>query len=185
MTAGVTHSRAPVTTGFECSLPIGTVIEVVNEPPPTASAIYCRPTNYDELEASLVPEDARSDHNYDGYSLIVDVDRFGAALNLTTDRLQVTRPEGEDGAASDEKKPFIVCDDYGMGGLWGVMMARSEAEITAKYPELVVVPERPAWMTDESYERMWDNEMHDIDGLPWGMLNGIMADREKRRRATE
>ena len=78
------------------------------------------------------------------------------------------------------KHPFLVCYDYGMGGLWGVMMARSEDEIRVKYPELVIVTERPPWMTDEIYQRTLDNETHDIDEAPWGMLNGLMAARHKR-----
>jgi hypothetical protein len=35
---------------------------------------------------------------------------------------------------SDEKSKFLVMDDYGMGGLWGVMLARSAEEIHGLTP---------------------------------------------------
>ena len=35
----------------------------------------------------------------------------------------------------EDKRPFLVAYDYGMGGLWGVIDARSEGEIHAKFPE--------------------------------------------------
>lgn len=36
-----------------------------------------------------------------------------------------------------------------MGGVWGFARAQSEAEILQTFPELKVVPENPAWMTQE------------------------------------
>jgi hypothetical protein len=78
-----------------------------------------------------------------------------------------------------EKKIFLVAYDYGMGGLWGAMLARSEEEIRAAYPELGIATERPQWMTDERYAQICNEELHDIDGAPWGILNALLADREK------
>ena len=80
---------------------------------------------------------------------------------------------------SDEKILFLIAYDYGMGGLWGAMRARSEGEIKAKYPELGIAHERPPWMTDERYEQICHEELHDIDGAAWGILNAVLADREK------
>ena len=40
--------------------------------------------------------------------------------------------------APAEKQMFLAAYDYGMGGLWLVLMARSEAEILEKYPELSI-----------------------------------------------
>lgn len=77
------------------------------------------------------------------------------------------------------KQEFLVCYDYGMGGLWGILMARTADEVSDAYPELVVVSERPKWMTDEDYEALRDRELHDIDGAPWGILNAVLADRDK------
>jgi hypothetical protein len=51
-------------------------------------------------------------------------------------------------------REFLVAYDYGMGGLWGILMAPSAQAISARYPELIVVAERPEWMDDERYERL-------------------------------
>jgi hypothetical protein len=81
---------------------------------------------------------------------------------------------------SEPKHPFLVGYDYGMGGLWGVINARSAAEIIAKYPELVVVQERPKWMTIEGYDDLLEREQHDIDEpQPWGILEAVLADRKR------
>jgi hypothetical protein len=76
-----------------------------------------------------------------------------------------------------QKKLFLVCYDYGMGGLWGAMMAPSEQEIVAAYPELAVVHERPRWMSDAVYEQICREQRHDVDGAPWGILDVVLADR--------
>jgi len=79
---------------------------------------------------------------------------------------------------TDDKKLFLVAYDYGMGGLWGAMRARSEAEIRQVYPELGIAHERPAWMTEERYAQICTEEMHDIDeDAPWGILEALLADR--------
>jgi len=77
------------------------------------------------------------------------------------------------------KRMFLVSYDYGSGGLWGAMMARSEEEIRERYPELTVVTERPKWMNEDRYQQIYDKETHDIDGAPWGILNALVADRSK------
>ncbi|MBO0806843.1 MAG: hypothetical protein J2P32_00875 [Actinobacteria bacterium] len=77
------------------------------------------------------------------------------------------------------KQLFLVAYDYGSGGLWGVILARSEDEIRREYPELTIVHERPRWMSEDEYARICDEEMHDIDGAPWGILNVVLADRER------
>ena len=47
------------------------------------------------------------------------------------------------------KKDFLTVYDYGMGGLWTVIRARSKEEITSKFPELIVMDKRPDWMSEE------------------------------------
>jgi len=39
----------------------------------------------------------------------------------------------------DCKREFLIGYDYGMGGLWGIMIAASRAEILGVYPELHVL----------------------------------------------
>lgn len=76
------------------------------------------------------------------------------------------------------KHRFLVAYDYGMGGLWGVILARSADEIRAVYPELAVVDAQPAWMEDEELRGL-EEAPYDIDGAPWGILNAVLADRGK------
>jgi|GEM_PF-1319079 len=61
------------------------------------------------------------------------------------------------------KKDFLVVYDYGMGGVWAVIQARSAEEITAKYPVLEVMERRPAWMSRLEYDRLRRKERYDID----------------------
>lgn len=78
---------------------------------------------------------------------------------------------------------FLVAYDYGMGGLWGAVVAPNEEAIAALYPELTVVHDRPAWMTDDRFDRICDTELHHINGAPWGILNAVLDDRRKRENA--
>lgn len=50
---------------------------------------------------------------------------------------------------SQDKKPFLVVDDYGMGGIWMYVCARSADQITERYPDLTVITEWRDWMTPE------------------------------------
>ena len=79
---------------------------------------------------------------------------------------------------SDAKSEFLIAYDYGTGGLWGVMLARSAEEITTTFPELVVVHDRPRWMSEEDYDHLVE-DLYDIDGAPRGLLNALLADRRR------
>jgi hypothetical protein len=57
-----------------------------------------------------------------------------------------------------------------------LVRADSEEEIHRLYPELVVY-ERPAWMTDESYARKLQRDTYDLDAPPTGTLKALVADR--------
>lgn len=76
------------------------------------------------------------------------------------------------------KKPFLVVYDYGMGGLWGTMMAASEEEIDAKYPELIIFDGRPDWMPEDDYEDVRSN-VYDVDEPPKGLVQALLSDRAK------
>jgi hypothetical protein len=76
-----------------------------------------------------------------------------------------------------EKRPFLVVYDYGMGGLWGVVDALAEAQITAKCPERMIVGERPTWMSPERFQRLCERRRYDIEDEPRGILRARIAGR--------
>jgi hypothetical protein len=79
-----------------------------------------------------------------------------------------------DGPAA-AKQQFVVIDDYGTGGIWGLITAESAEAITRRYPQLrVVMIGNPAWVTPEKYSEIindWikPSEHFDIDH-PTGWL---------------
>jgi hypothetical protein len=79
----------------------------------------------------------------------------------------------------ESKKPFLVAFDYLKAGYWGVMLARSPAEIHAKWPELTIVEDRPPWMTEDDYQN-YLARAYDIDGAPHGILNMILNSRRSQ-----
>ena len=69
------------------------------------------------------------------------------------------------------KTRYLACHDYGMGGVWAFVTARNPDEITAKYPQLTVVVDRPSWMTPES--EPGEDMTFDIDDPPAGWLTAL------------
>lgn len=73
------------------------------------------------------------------------------------------------------KQQFLVVYDYGQGGVWAIVAADDREAISARFPEVQVVDERPAWMTDEEFDRLRANVV-DID-VPSGLLADILKAR--------
>ena len=67
---GLIHWRAPLTSGFVCTVPEGIVVVVDQDAPASATAALCVPED-SELESALVPSRDRTDPKYDGYHLLV------------------------------------------------------------------------------------------------------------------
>jgi hypothetical protein len=44
---------------------------------------------------------------------------------------------------------FLVCYDYGQGGVWRYLLADSRDAVIAEYPMLTVFDSSPPWWTDE------------------------------------
>ena len=72
---------------------------------------------------------------------------------------------------------FLVCYDYGRGGVWGYVRAASASEITEKFPELVVADEVPAWMSDDIQAKLKERE-EDIERPSDGLLATLLRDRQ-------
>ncbi|MDX5364956.1 MAG: hypothetical protein LPK88_00975 [Alphaproteobacteria bacterium] len=65
------------------------------------------------------------------------------------------------------KRDFLAVYDYGMGGIWTLVRARSALEIAEKYPELKVFEDRPEWMSDEQYLEVYNlASRFDIEDAP-------------------
>lgn len=78
------------------------------------------------------------------------------------------------------KQPFLVVYDYGQGGVWAFLLARSEAEIEERFPELQVVDHPPKWMSKSHLARLRDGMTFDIDS-PRGFLMSVRARRSVNR----
>jgi len=74
-------------------------------------------------------------------------------------------------------EPFLVCYDYGTGGLWGVLMAPSVGAIKAKHPELHIADEPPPWMSQERFEALAHEPLWLDDEPPQGLLHALVSDR--------
>jgi hypothetical protein len=75
------------------------------------------------------------------------------------------------------KTGHLIVYDYGMGGVWGVMHARSADEICRRYPELKVIDARPEWLNEELYANIVDKSSYDIDEEPTGWLRTLIEER--------
>jgi hypothetical protein len=71
------------------------------------------------------------------------------------------------------KQPFLVIDDYGTGGIWMYIYARSAGEITQHYPDLTVITDWRDWMTPDRLipllAGLGPEKVYDID-QPHGYL---------------
>lgn len=47
------------------------------------------------------------------------------------------------------ERPYLVCYDYGTGGLWWWITAPSAEDISATYEDVIVFDEPPSWWTEE------------------------------------
>jgi hypothetical protein len=49
---------------------------------------------------------------------------------------------------------YLVCYDYGQGGVWAMIRAESPDSINASYPELTVFESPPDWMSGDELDRI-------------------------------
>jgi len=62
-----------------------------------------------------------------------------------------------------EKQRYLAVYDYGQGGIWVFVWARSEDEIHRAFTDLTVVPVIPAWMTGEQLSVTEERMTFDVD----------------------
>lgn len=79
------------------------------------------------------------------------------------------------------KKKHIAVYDYGSGAVWLLIYARSEEEISIKYPELRVIKSSPEWMQGEQLRLTESVMTFDIDEPPKGWLLELVRAREPEK----
>jgi len=79
------------------------------------------------------------------------------------------------------KKSFLCVDDYGMGGIWYVVLSESWERIAEKLPFLICVENRPDWMDQQHYEKIAATGTFDIDNLPTEGILGLTLQERMRR----
>jgi hypothetical protein len=77
------------------------------------------------------------------------------------------------------KRPFLVLYDYGMGGVWAYILARSPEEIGQEYPELVVYDHPPAFLTSMAIDRIEKTMTIDIDDRSNPFLVELIKERQR------
>jgi hypothetical protein len=83
------------------------------------------------------------------------------------------------GRLTDLLRPdeHLVCYDYGMGGLWGVVIAPSPDSVRELYPELHVANTLRPWMDDESLMKMREAPLWLDADPPQGLLERSQSSR--------
>lgn len=77
------------------------------------------------------------------------------------------------------KKPFLVVHDYGQGGVWAFIHARSREEIERRFPELDIVDEVPKWMSVDEVAVLEERMTFDLD-KPRGWLAKVAVGHKGR-----
>jgi hypothetical protein len=78
------------------------------------------------------------------------------------------------------KRPFLVVDDYGMGGIWMYVDARSAEEISSAYPELKVFDEAPTFLDEDQLTQIKAEMRFDVDQPPRDYLAKLVERRGRR-----
>ena len=72
---------------------------------------------------------------------------------------------------------YLVCFDYGTGGVWRSIIAKSESEIRIKFPELTISKDIPSWMSEAEYSSIMNDPLNPEN--PDEFLKAIIAERKK------
>jgi hypothetical protein len=62
-----------------------------------------------------------------------------------------------------EKQRYLVVYDYGQGGVWAFVWARSTAEIESTFRDLKVVEDTPSWLIGDTLLKTEQRMTFDID----------------------
>jgi hypothetical protein len=82
----MTSWRAPFTGRHERTLPKGEKFKICNDPPETATAVYCDPIRYKKLHKQMVPKlDRLKFWIYSGYYFCIDLKTIMSKCDLIED----------------------------------------------------------------------------------------------------
>lgn len=79
-----------------------------------------------------------------------------------------------------KKRDFLVVYDYGQGGVWAFVSARSRGEIERGFPELRVVEDTPDWMSETELKGIKARMRFDVE-RPVGWLKTLVDQRGEER----
>jgi hypothetical protein len=68
-------------------------------------------------------------------------------------------------------RPFLVCYDYGSGGIWWWITASSPDAITAKYRDVIVFDQPPDWWDADSDGLTPRREISDPPDATLGLIS--------------
>jgi hypothetical protein len=64
-----------------------------------------------------------------------------------------------------EKQRFLVVYDYGQGGVWAFVWARSAEEIQETFCDLKIVESMPGWLTGDQLAVVEQRMTFDVDNV--------------------
>jgi len=79
---GLIHWNAPLTTGFRCVIPKGTILVAQRDSSPFSLGFGCVPENRADFERKFVPETDRAASGYAGYSFVFTRFAIGRKLSV-------------------------------------------------------------------------------------------------------
>lgn len=101
--------------------------------------------------------------------------------NLVTiefeDGTSVDAPPGSIGPSGNDKRRFLAVYDYGTGGVWVYVWARSPEEIEHRFRDLKIVDTPPAWMNADEQARTAELMTFDVDSVaPTDWISRLIRD---------
>jgi hypothetical protein len=79
-----------------------------------------------------------------------------------------------------KKRDFLVVYDYGQGGVWAVVSARSRGEIERGFPQLRVFEDTPGWMSETELKSIKKRMSFDLE-RPSGWLKTLVDQHGEER----
>jgi hypothetical protein len=66
---------------------------------------------------------------------------------------------------TSEKQRYLVVYDYGQGGVWAFVWARTAPEIEDIFRDLKVVEKMPSWLTEDALVKTEQRMTFDVDAI--------------------